>query len=81
MIIERYEDCEHCVIGNKMKVKFGTVIHRTEGILDYVHTDIRIPTKTTSLRCNHYFVSFIDDYSMRRWVYTMRHKKKFYICL
>ena len=32
--------CEHCVIGKKTKVKFGTVTHCTEGILDYVHIDV-----------------------------------------
>jgi len=25
---------------------------------------------------NHYFVTFIDDYSRRCWVYTMKHKGK-----
>jgi len=29
-----------------------------------------------SIRCNHYFVTFIDDYSRRCWVYTMKHKGK-----
>ena len=28
--------CEHCVIGKKTKVKFGTMTHCTKGILDYV---------------------------------------------
>jgi len=37
--------CEHCVIGKKTKVKFGTMTHCTEGILDYVHTDVWRPTK------------------------------------
>jgi len=31
---------EHCVLSTKIKVKFGTTIHRTRGILDDVHTDI-----------------------------------------
>ena len=26
--------------------------------------------------CNHYFVSFIDDYSRRYWVYVVLHKGK-----
>jgi len=30
----------------------------------------------TSIGGNHYFISFIDDYSKRCWVYTMRHKGK-----
>ena len=29
-----------------------------------------------SIGGNHYFVTFIDDYFRRRWVYTMKHKEK-----
>ena len=68
--------CEHCVLRNKTKVKFGTTIHRTKGILDYVHTDIWGPSKNTSLRGKYYFVSFADDYSRQNWVYTMSHKSE-----
>jgi len=32
--------CEQCVLSKKMKVKLGTGIHRTKGILDYMYTDI-----------------------------------------
>ncbi|XP_057478220.1 uncharacterized mitochondrial protein AtMg00300-like [Actinidia eriantha] len=31
------------------KVKFGTAIHRTDGILDYVHSNIWGPSKNASL--------------------------------
>ena len=31
--------CEHCVFGKQKNVKFGTSIHQTKSILDYVHTD------------------------------------------
>jgi len=72
----KLEFYEHCVISKKKKVKFDTIIHRTERILDYVHKDIWGPIKTASLGGNHYFVSFIDDYSRCSWVYTMRHKNK-----
>ena len=68
--------CEHCIIRKKTKVKFGTSTHCTEEVLDYVHTNIWGPTKTTFIRGNHYFVTFIDDYSRRCWVYTMKHKGK-----
>ena len=67
----KMEFCEHYIIGKKTKVKFGTTTHCTEGILDYVHTDVWGPTKTASIEGNHYFVSFIDDYSRRYWVYTL----------
>ena len=55
-------------------MKFGTAIHNTKGILDYIHTDVWGPTKTASLGGNHYFVTFVDDFSRRVWVYTMKSK-------
>jgi len=70
----KLEFYEHYIIEKKTKVKFGTTTHYIEEILDYVHTDVWGPTKITSIRGNHYFVTFIDDYSRRCWVYTMKHK-------
>ena len=72
----KLEFCEHCIIGKKTKVKFGTATYCTKGILDYVHTDVYGPTKTESIRDNHYFVTFIDHYSRRCRVNTMKHKGK-----
>ena len=71
----KLEFCEHYVIGKKTKVKFDTAIHCTERILDYIYIDVCEPTKTF-IRGNNYFVSFIDDFSRRYWVYIMRHKGK-----
>jgi len=72
----KLEFCEHCIIRKKTKVKFGTTTQCTKGILDYVHTNIWGPTKMTFIGGNYYFVTFIDDYSKRCWVYTMKHKEK-----
>ena len=66
--------CEKCVLGKQKRVKFGTAIHNTEGILDYIHTDVWGPTKTASLGGKHYFVTFVDDFSRRVWVYTLKSK-------
>ncbi|GMP51093.1 hypothetical protein CsSME_00017460 [Camellia sinensis var. sinensis] len=70
----KLEFCKHCVLGKQTRIKFGTAIHRTKGILDYVHTDVWGPSKNASLGGKHYFVSFIDDFSRRVWIYTMKHK-------
>ena len=51
-------------------VKFGIANHDTREILEYVHSDVWGPTKTASLGGSHYFVTFIDDFSRRVWVYT-----------
>ncbi|KAE8684117.1 hypothetical protein F3Y22_tig00111151pilonHSYRG00072 [Hibiscus syriacus] len=66
--------CEHCIKGKKTRVKFGTAIHDTKGILDYVHSDVWGPSKTTSLGGTHYYVTFVDDFSRRVWVYPMKTK-------
>jgi len=55
-------------------VKFGTAIHNTKGILDYVHSDVWGPAKTLSIGGRHYFVTFVDDFSTRVWVFTMKNK-------
>ncbi|KAE8703256.1 DEAD-box ATP-dependent RNA helicase 57 [Hibiscus syriacus] len=68
--------CEHCIKGKKTRVKFGTTIHDTKGILDYVHSDVWGPSKTTSLGGTHYYVTFVDDFSRRVWVYTMKTKNE-----
>ncbi|KAH9684587.1 hypothetical protein KPL70_013604 [Citrus sinensis] len=58
----------------KTRVKFGTANHDTREILEYVHSDVWGPTKTASIGGSHYFVTFVDDFSRRVWVYTMRAK-------
>ena len=55
-------------------MKFGTAIHNTECILDYIHTDVWGPTKTASLEGKRYFVTFVDDFSISVWVYTLKSK-------
>lgn len=57
--------CEHCIKGKQTRVKFGTTIHDTKGILDYVHSYVLGPSKTSSLGRKHYYVTFIDDYSQK----------------
>ncbi|KAH9803321.1 hypothetical protein KPL71_001718 [Citrus sinensis] len=66
--------CEHCVVGKKTRVKFGTANHDTREILEYVHSNVWGPTKTASIGGSHYFVTFVDDFSRRVWVYSMRAK-------
>ena len=55
--------CKYCVFGKQNKVLFKTTTHKTEGVLDYVHTNVWGPVRVASLGRSMYFVSFIDDYS------------------
>ncbi|KAE8703105.1 hypothetical protein F3Y22_tig00110474pilonHSYRG00127 [Hibiscus syriacus] len=65
---------EHCVLGKQKRVKFGTTIHNTKCIVDYIHSDVWGPSKTSYLGGNHYFVTFVDVFSRRVWVYPMKSK-------
>ena len=43
-------------------------------VLDLVHTDLCGPMFTSARGGYEYFITFIDDYSMCRYIYLMRHK-------
>ena len=65
--------CEHCVISKQHRLKFGTSDSRTATILELIHSDVwQAPVK--SMGGAGYFVSFIDDYSKRCWVYPIKRK-------
>ena len=66
--------CKYCVFGKQNKVQFKTTTHKIEEVLDYVHTNVWGLVRVASLGGSMYFVSFIDDYSQKVWVYFMRHK-------
>ena len=64
---------EHGVL-EKMKVKFTTSTHHSEGLLDCVHVSVWAPVKSASLRGHRYYVSFIDNLSRHYWIYPMRQR-------
>lgn len=68
--------CESCIMGKSHRVKFNRSHHKTKAILDYVHSDLWVPDKHQSLGGARYFLSLVDDYSRRVWVYVLKHKSE-----
>lgn len=68
--------CQECVQGKQTRVSFGVGKHTTKGILDCVHSNVWGPTSISSIGGGHYFISFIDDFSRKVWVYVMKHKSE-----
>ncbi|KAK4390531.1 Retrovirus-related Pol polyprotein from transposon TNT 1-94 [Sesamum angolense] len=68
--------CKFCVFGKQTKVSFTTGKYKTEGILDYVHSDMWGPTREQSLGGYLYYVIFIDDFSRKVWVYFLKQKSE-----
>ncbi|GMI69734.1 hypothetical protein HRI_000642700 [Hibiscus trionum] len=64
--------CEFYVLGKQTKISFTTRKHKTEGILDYVHSDEWGPTRESSLGGYVYHVTFIYDFSKKVWVYFLK---------
>jgi GAG-pre-integrase domain len=55
---------EHCVFDKQKRLSFSTDIHRTKGILDYIHLDLWVPSREPSKNnSSHYLLTFIDDFS------------------
>uniref|UniRef100_A0A2N9J203 Integrase catalytic domain-containing protein n=1 Tax=Fagus sylvatica TaxID=28930 RepID=A0A2N9J203_FAGSY len=68
--------CKYCIMGKQCRVRFKTATHKTKGILDYMHSDIWGPVRTPSKGGAQYFMSFIDDYSRKAWVYFLKNKSE-----
>ena len=50
--------------------------NHAKGILDYIHSDVWGPTPIRSHGGARYFVTFVDDYSRKIWVYVMQEKSE-----
>src|ERR1044072_4585693 len=67
--------CEHCVISKQHRLKFAKSTARSKHILDLIHSDVW-ESPEMSIGGAKYFVSFIDDYSRRLWVYPIVKESK-----
>ena len=68
--------CESCTINKLTRAPFKTMSSHTWSKLHIVHTDICGPMKTASHQGSRYFITFIDDYSRRVWVYFIKEKSE-----
>jgi hypothetical protein len=50
--------------------------NKAKGVLDIVHSDMCGPMKTTSLSRYVHYVSFIDDFSHKNWIYFLKTKSE-----
>ena len=64
--------CKHSMFGKHARMKFKARMHVSKGILDYIHSDVWGPSPTVSYGGSPYFVTFIDDYSGKVWVYLIK---------
>jgi hypothetical protein len=66
--------CNGCVQGKNIKNPFPKRDNKAEGALELIHSDVCGPMPSSSISGYVYYVSFIDDYSRKTWIYFLKSK-------
>ena len=67
--------CEDCVVGKQHRVPFPKgQAWRAKIELELVHSDLCGPIDPPSNGGKRYFITFIDDFSRKTWVYVLQEK-------
>jgi transposase InsO family protein len=66
--------CNGCAQGKNIKNPFLKRDTKTEGVLELIHSDVCGPMPSSSISGYVYYVSFIDDYSRKTWIYFLKTK-------
>ena len=69
-----FDFCEHCIYGKQNHVQFYYSSHKSSRLLDLIHFDVFGLIKVPSISRALYYVSFVDEYLRRTWVYFLRSK-------
>ena len=70
--------CEGCLLGKQSRRSFPKEnVSRASEPLQLVHLDVCRPINPPSLGKNHYFLTFINDFSWKMWVIFSRKNPKF----
>jgi hypothetical protein len=70
--------CKGCEQGKSVKHSFLNSENRAKGVLDIVHSYVSGPMLIASLSGYVYYVSFIDDYPRKTWIYLLKAKNDFF---
>ena len=69
--------CEGCVLGKQARNSFPRrAEYRAKNTLELIHTDICGPITPKSFGDKRYFITFIDDYTRKTWVYFLKEKSE-----
>ena len=72
--------CDSCCESKQSRKSYNTEITtRSLAVLNLVHTNVCGPFERVSLGGSSYFVSFIDDYSRKVWIYLLSRKSEVFL--
>eukprot|EP00253_Pinus_taeda_P030419 PITA_30419 len=69
--------CEGCILGKQHRESFpsGKSI-KAKAPLEIIHSDLCGPVQAASLVGSQYFLTFIDDFTRKTWVYFLKNKSE-----
>ena len=71
------EVCEDCVVSKQHRETFPKgKAWRAKKVLELVHSDLCGPINPTSNGGKRYFITFVDDFSRKTWVYFLQQKSE-----
>lgn len=71
--------CEGCALGKHTRESFSNdKTWRASNPLELIHSDICGPMRTISIGGSRYFLTFIDDYTRKVWIYFLKEKSETY---
>src|SRR5713226_1122272 len=76
VIHKQSNTCEDCITGKHHRDSFPTSTSRAKEHLELVHTDLSGPMQTQSIGGYFYFLTFIDDFRRKTWIYFLRNKSE-----
>ena len=62
--------CKFCIMSRQRRVAFSISQYKIKGLLDLIHMNVWGPSPTASIEGAKYYVTFIDDFFRRVWVYS-----------
>ena len=63
-----------CAKGKNIKKTFPSSERKETGILEAIQSNVCSPMSSNSLSGYVYYVSFIDDFSRKTWIYFLKRK-------
>jgi len=66
--------CKFCITGKQCRVAFSTSQYKIKGLLDLTHMNVWGPSPIASIEGAKYYVTFIDDFFRRVWIYFLKQK-------
>jgi len=70
--------CDACIRGKQACKSFPNLNSQAYGKLDVIHSDVRGSSELCSKGGSNYFITFVDGFSRKNWVFFLINKYDVY---